>query len=252
MLKVVLVEDEPMILKGLLYRMDWLSSGCVVAGTAEDGEEGCQLIKEITPDIVITDIRMPFKDGLEMLRETKSMYQYEAIILSGYGEFAYAQQAISLGVRDYLLKPIDLDELAASLKQLTKDIQDKKVKKQSMIIEELLSFNMDVEGTSTYAAEAVRFIKGSYDQKITLSMLSEEIGLSTVSINTKLKELTGYSFNEFLTRYRITKALDKLQHEHMLVYEVAETTGFKDYKYFSQVFKKYVGMSPKQFLRESM
>ncbi|TSB47399.1 response regulator transcription factor [Alkalicoccobacillus porphyridii] len=256
MLKVVLIEDEPIILKGLLYRMDWLHSGCVVAGTAENGVKGAQLIAETNPDIVITDIRMPFKDGLEMLKETKEIYQYEAIILSGYGEFNYAQQAISLGVRDYLLKPIDLNELAESLKRLSIEIKEHKQqeneKQQSNVMKDLLSFNVASDGEATYAAEAVRFIKRYYDQKITLVMLSEEVGLSTVSMNTKLKEATGYSFNEFLTRYRITKALDKLQNEKVLVYEVAETTGFSDYKYFSHVFKKYIGMSPKQFLKDSM
>lgn len=83
-------------------------------------------------------------------------------------------------------------------------------------------------------------------------MASKVIGLSTVSVNTKLKERTGYSFNELLTRYRLTKAIQKLQHENSLVYEVAEQTGFSDYKYFSAVFKKYIGTSPKQFLKKGM
>ncbi|GAF24181.1 MULTISPECIES: response regulator transcription factor [Shouchella] len=252
MLKVIIVEDEPIILKGLLYRIDWLKTNCIVIGTAESGIEGCQLILEKKPDIVITDIRMPFKDGLEMLQETKDVCQYEAIILSGYGEFQYAQQAIRLGVHNYLLKPVDLKDFEATLHELAMSVQEKRSSSQSNSHRHVLDLKVEWTEGSSYAADAIRYIEKHYDQKISLAMASKVIGLSTVSVNTKLKERTGYSFNELLTRYRLTKAIQKLQHENSLVYEVAEQTGFSDYKYFSAVFKKYIGTSPKQFLKKGM
>lgn len=250
MLKVVIVEDEPILLKGLLYRVDWFKNDCVVVGTAESGEEGCQLIRDTQPHIVITDIRMPFKDGVEMLQETKSSYHYEAIILSGYSEFAYAQQAIRLGVHNYMLKPVDLGELEQSIRELVTRIHEKHQMNQSQTALHVLHLKTEWEQPATYTAAAISYIKEHYHQKVTLAMVSESIGLSTVSINAKIKQVTGYSFNELLTRYRLLKAVEKLQNETSLIYEVAEQTGFSDYKYFSQVFKKYVGQSPKQFMQE--
>lgn len=254
MLKVVLVEDEPIILKGLQYRIDWLANGCTVVGSAENGEEGLRTIKETKPDIVITDIRMPYKDGLSMLQEAKQTHTFEAIILSGFGEFNYAKQAITIGVHDYLLKPVDLNDLEKTIKKLVEKLvrkrNDNQITQQVKVYSDIL--NVQVEIHSSYVGQTMEFIQQSYCEKLTLKDASEELGLSTVSLNMKLKEKTGYSFNELLTRYRITKALDYLQDEKMLVYEVAEKTGFSDYKYFSHVFKKYTGMSPKQFLKQTL
>ena len=97
MLKVLLVEDENLIRRGLQYKMDWTEVNCVVVGEAATGQEGLTQIKALRPDIVITDIRMPDMDGLEMLREGRAVCPFHAIIISGYGEFDYAQQAIRLG-----------------------------------------------------------------------------------------------------------------------------------------------------------
>ncbi|WP_054711841.1 response regulator [Bacillus sp. JCM 19041] len=253
MLKVVIVEDEPILLKGLLYRIDWLKTGCTVIGSAEDGNEGLRLISELRPDLVITDIRMPFKDGLEMLKEAKCHYQFEAIILSGFGEFAYAQQAIHIGVHDYLLKPVDLNELEATLRKVVTILNEKKSaaswSEHTKVYADIL--DIDLESASGYVGDTMRIIKARYGEKLTMREVSDELCISSVTLNAKLKQNTGYGFNELLTRYRITKALGLLQDEKMLVYEIAEQTGFSDYKYFSHVFKKHTGMSPKQFLKKT-
>ena len=85
MLKVLLVEDENLIRRGLQYKMDWTEVNCVVVGEAATGQEGLAQIKALHPDIVITDIRMPDMDGLEMLREGRAICPFHAIIISGYG-----------------------------------------------------------------------------------------------------------------------------------------------------------------------
>lgn len=90
----------------------------MVVGEAATGQEGLTQIKALRPDIVITDIRMPDMDGLEMLREGRGVCPFHAIIISGYGEFDYAQQAIRLGVAEYLLKPVDVNELKNCLRRI--------------------------------------------------------------------------------------------------------------------------------------
>ena len=111
MRKVLLVEDENLIRRGLLYKVDWSQVNCAIAGEAATGEEGLEKIRSLHPDIVITDIRMPDIDGVEMLRLGRQECRFSAVILSGYSEFAYAREAIHLGVVEYLLKPVDIGEL---------------------------------------------------------------------------------------------------------------------------------------------
>ena len=107
MLKVFLVEDEVVMRNGIKNNIPWESEGFQFVGEASDGELAYPLIKKEKPDILITDIRMPFMDGLELSRLVKKeLPQIKIIILSGYNEFDYAKTAINIGVTDYLLKPI--------------------------------------------------------------------------------------------------------------------------------------------------
>ena len=117
MYRVLLVEDEEIIRKGIRYSVPWEECGCSVVGEAENGAVGEEKIAELQPDIVITDITMPVKSGLEMIADTREEYKYIAIILTGYSEFEYAQQAIRNGVSDYVLKPLDMDEMRTALEK---------------------------------------------------------------------------------------------------------------------------------------
>lgn len=117
MYRVLLVEDEEIIRKGIRYSVPWEECGCSVVGEAENGAVGEEKIAELQPDIVITDITMPVKNGLEMIADTREKFNYIAIILTGYSEFEYAQQAIRNGVSDYLLKPLDMDEMRTALEK---------------------------------------------------------------------------------------------------------------------------------------
>ena len=111
MFKIVIVEDEIFIRKGLAYLMDWAELNCIITGEASDGQEGLEMILERKPDIVISDIRMPLMDGLQMLEEALKARPFAAILLSGYSDFEYARQGIRLGVKNYITKPLNFDEL---------------------------------------------------------------------------------------------------------------------------------------------
>lgn len=115
MYKVLIVEDEDIIRKGLLFMVNWQDADCVVVGEAADGLEGLEKIRDTSPDIVVVDINMPVKDGLSMLEDSIEEYGYDAIIVSGYSDFEYARKAIRLGVTEYLLKPVNFNELYDAL-----------------------------------------------------------------------------------------------------------------------------------------
>ncbi len=123
MLKVFLVEDEVIVREGIKNTIDWKGEGFEFCGEAGDGELAYPLIQSAQPDIVITDIRMPFMDGLELSRLVrKELPQAKVVILSGHEEFGYARAAIQLGVTEYLLKPINGAELMQAIKRIGQQI----------------------------------------------------------------------------------------------------------------------------------
>ena len=126
MLKVFLVEDEVVMRNGIKNNIPWEQEGFEFAGEASDGELAYPLIKKEKPDILITDIRMPFMDGLELSRLVKKeLPQIKIIILSGYNEFDYAKTAINIGVTDYLLKPISSAKLLEAVKKVADMIEER-------------------------------------------------------------------------------------------------------------------------------
>ena len=132
-MRLVIVEDEIRIREGLIHLLDRLGRDIEVVGVAENGFEGLGIVKEHRPDLIITDIRMPQMDGLKMLETLHEQQIYcKAIVLSAYTEFAYAQQAIKLGVSEYLIKPIAADELLQAMNNIEAQIlHEQSLKAQS-------------------------------------------------------------------------------------------------------------------------
>ena len=124
MYRVIIADDEPVIRRGLRETIEWDALGLEIAGEAADGTEALELIREIRPEILITDIRMPEMDGIQLIREVRELEMNVKItILSGYSDYDYLKAAIRLGVDNYLLKPIDNDELIANLRNTVSEIE---------------------------------------------------------------------------------------------------------------------------------
>lgn len=127
MTKVFLVEDEIVIRSGIKNSIDWQKEGYEFSGEASDGELAYPMILKAKPDILITDIKMPFMDGLELSKMVKeALPEIKILILSGYNEFEYAKEAIHIGVADYLLKPISSAKLLEALGGIAKQIEQKR------------------------------------------------------------------------------------------------------------------------------
>ena len=252
--KVLVVEDENMIRQGLIFRINWLELGCSVPLEAANGRDGLKLILSEQPDIVITDVRMPFMDGLEMLEKGLAEYLFECVIISGYDDFSYARNAIRLGVSDYLLKPVNMVELAGTIGNICKKIERNAMSRyfSGRSSHQKITYNIvdsdmietKLKTSSRYVTILLKKIQKDYSQKLSLKHISEELDISTTYLNRKFKEEMFYTFNEFLNRYRIQKAVILLLENKYKIYEISEMTGFLEYRYFAMVFKKYVGCSP--------
>ncbi len=257
MYKVLIVEDEDIIRKGLVYSVKWEELDAAVVGEARNGVEGAACIAELSPDIVITDINMPIKGGLEMIAETCEAHSYAAIILTGYSDFEYAKTAIHYGVTEYLLKPLKKAELREAILRAEEKVSDLAAAKQHQEtekkIEELSGINVlsvvstDYDANSV-AEQMIRYVEEHYREKILMKDVSETLSYSESLLNVRFKQLTGITFNDYVNRYRIQKAVELMREEKVSVKEAALSCGFSDYKYFNSVFKKYVGFSPKDFV----
>jgi two-component system response regulator YesN len=261
MLRVVIVEDELLVKKGLLLTTDWEGFGCEVVGEASNGYEGIDAISRLRPDIVLTDIRMPGIDGIQMIEALKTQVDVEYIIITGYSEFEYARSAVRLGVKDYLIKPINDEELADAVRKACNAVRDKrKINKIERKIDDITDskvmmfkeYLLDApeNGKPGYVDRMIKYICDNYQRNINIKDVSESLRISESHISRLFKSEVGYTFVDYLTYYRVKKAIQYLRDPDIRIYEVAERIGYKDQRYFSVIFKKLVGVTPTEF-RES-
>jgi two-component system response regulator YesN len=134
MYSVFLVDDESIVLEGIRTKINWEESGFTYAGEATDGELAFSMIQEIKPDILITDIKMPFMDGLSLSQMLKKIQPWiKIIILTGHDEFDYAKKAISVGIEDFILKPFSPEELLASLNKIAIELDKERKQFSDMV-----------------------------------------------------------------------------------------------------------------------
>ena len=251
MLRVLIVEDEEIIRRGLLATIDWAGMGCRIVGDAPDGKVGLELLRTERPDVVLTDIRMPRMDGIEMAEAARAEgILPQLVFLTSYAEFDYAQQALRLQAADYLLKPVDEAELAALMQRLAASgsgTDDAEVRVEGVDWARYLGD----ASLNPYVRHAMERIRADYREKLSIEALAEEAGVSASYLSRKFKEAAGQTFLELLTRERLQNAIAQLSSGTYRVYEVAEENGFGDYKNFCSVFKKYMKCSPREFLQQT-
>ena len=243
MYRVILVDDERLIIRGLSTVVPWADLGCEVAGTAHDGAAGLELIRSLRPDIVMTDIRMPNMDGLTMLAAIRSEFPaIQMCVLTAYRDFDYARKAITLGVCRYLLKPSNLDELQEAVKQmvsrldampqLPEDPDDESVKEAG---------NHLVKAALAYMKEHCT------EQHLSLGEVADHVYVSQWHLSKLLNRETDQSFFDLLGSMRIAKAKKLLADPALRIHEIAEMAGFSDVAHFSRSFKKIAGCTPGEY-----
>lgn len=250
MLKVVVIDDENVVRNGIVFETDWKSLDCEVVAEASNGEEGLCVIEKYRPDIVISDIRMPKMDGIEMLRALREQGdQTFLIFLSAYNEFSYAQRAIKYSATDYILKPFDDEDLVYAINRVRNKIQTRQEEGGTKHEEDVLSHSSLQKGDkSKYVAAALDYIEAHVsDPDISIRSIAEAIDISESHLSHVFKKETDYTVNAYITRYRMRCAMRLLKSHKHKIYEVADMVGYRDIAYFSTIFKKITGVNPSEY-----
>lgn len=246
MYKVLIIDDESIIVEGLTKVIEWEKYGCEVVGTAENVADGTKLILEHSPDILLTDIRMPDGDGLSMLAGLKSEFpDMQITVLTGYREFNYAQQAIRLGVTRFLLKPSKMDELNEALTVMTEKLRSAKP------VEDMGSDDPGDTG-SFVVRQAVAYIEEHHTEKISLSDVADACYISQWHLSKLLGKYTGQSFYDLLNSARIAHAKKLMLDPSLNIGDISEMVGYTDNPHFSRVFKKIEGISANMYRNEKL
>ncbi len=246
MYKVVIIDDEPIIVEGISRSIPWEKWDCEVVATANDGIEGQEVIRKEKPNIIISDISMPGLDGLTMVAGLKSEFEnMEISILTGFRDFDYAQQAIRLGVTRFLLKPSNMDELEEAVQTMVNNLKKKQIEPDCEPQEKHETH--ENTASSFIVKNALQYLEENYDKKITLCELAEKVYVSQWHLSKLLNKHTGQNFSEILNHIRIEKAKELLKDPALRIGDIAEKVGFMDMAHFSRVFKKMCSMSANEY-----
>ena len=352
MYKAIVVDDEEIFRKNLIRKINWEAYNIQIAGEAKDGAEALSLSEEVEPHIIICDIKMPVMDGISLLKQLSNVQGKKFIILSGFNDFEFTSQAVKYGAFDYILKPINVDEIsgvlmravelldnsvARSNNNLLSNLELRKImveNYESLIIHCMESrdissidryiddfyanldlkqypeiyensynefvllagkicrmFKLDTKGLlkntniptglcPSYSQKPVisdrvkqlfrsmveellcsknsegkkiinmvlEYIEKNYAQKISLEIISKRYFINPSYFSQLFKSTTNENFSAYLIGKRVEKARELLNLKTFKIYQIAEMVGYEDEKHFSQIFKKYTGFSPSEYI----
>jgi len=242
--KVLIVDDESIIVEGLTSVIPWKDYNCKVIATASNGVEGAKAIRKHCPDILITDIRMPNADGLTMLSGIRSEFpKMQITVLTGFRDFTYAQKAIKIGVTRFLVKPSKMNEIKEALEVMIANLAEQGND----------GLNNDKEDDTSEAAnnfvvrQALSYIEEHYSEKVSLGKVADECYVSQWHLSKLLNKHTGQNFYDILNGIRIREAKKLLSDPSMRISEISEIVGYTDPAHFSRIFKKLEGVSANEY-----
>ena len=242
--KIVIAEDEELQLNSLVKKVEKFCPGFPVVGTAQTGSQAYKLICEKAPDILISDIRMPVMTGIELMEKARIMFpELQFIIISGFSEFEYARSAIRLQVSDYLLKPVETEELQKALNKI-------RLKLQERAQEESAAFNGDSENKTAeqVAFAVIEYLQHHYNEEVNLNQIASALHYSPSYLTKIFVQQYDTTPSKYMISLRMQKAQQLLAHNPELsVRQIGETVGYPEQGYFSRIFKKYVGVSPLEY-----
>lgn len=250
-LKVMIVDDEPIILQGLTKIIEKGPTPCSEIRCAHDGFDALEKLEKYTPNLLITDIQMPEMDGFQLINKVQSLGLCNRFaILSGYEYKSYLHQAIRSNVIDYLLKPLNKTELY----NLLSDVSINLIKESESIntphdnLNESNFHFRESARLSENTKRIIKYINENYSFDISLDEIAEHVYLHPNYISSLFKKETGLTFIQYLHQYRVKKAKElmlKDPDENLTI--ISEQVGYQNVRHFYNVFKNYCGVTPGVF-----
>ena len=238
MWKVMIADDENYMLEAMENLIDWKKMDCQLVYKARNGQALLEQIKKNPPDIIITDIKMPLVSGIEVAKYVyENMSSTKVIILSAYADFQYAQEAIKYDVCGYIIKTSVIEMLPGMIQKAVKKLSSSQTEGEKGDEE---CFTDDILG------RLQKYISEHYMDKLNLTQISREIHANGSYLSRLYKTKTGQNLFDVINRMKLEKAKEYMS-QGKRIYEIAQMVGFDDVSYFSRVFRKHEGCSPREY-----
>ena len=284
MIHTLIADDSKTELDVLLFLIQ-KNSLPLDAVTASNGEEALEKLKKERFDLLITDIRMPFLDGLSLAREALQLYPYIKIVISsGYQDFSYAKTAISLGVKEYLLKPVNPEEFVELILQLAKQIEKEQLLRIPLqaaatentsprslhdlveyMTSELSGSKPDDSADSASAIPGISdldssngkirficdYISSHYNEDLSLEGLADMIYIHPDYLSRMFKREKGMNLNRYLKTIRMNKACQLLENSQQKITAISTAVGYQNCAYFIRTFTSTYGISPEKYRQKN-
>lgn len=240
MLQLVVVEDEENIRDCLVNLFPWSDIDVFPCASFSNGRDALEYILSNTVDILITDIKLPIMNGIELAQELSTRKnQVNIIFLTAYRDFEYAQQAVKFGVKDFLLKPVKYNELLLSILKI----------KETLLTNQTESIITNTSYYDQIITNIKKYVE-THIKAVTLDNTAVAVNLSSGYLSRLFKEKTGQNFSEYVTYLKMKKAAEYLRNCNYKTYEVADMIGYDNPKNFTRVFKQYYQVTPREFRNE--
>lgn len=239
MKKILIVDDEKFIRNGISAILLNSFGENIDVQLAKNGKEALEIIKINNFDLIITDINMPFINGIDLIKEIRKFNEsINIIVISGYDEFEYARQCMKYGVRSYLLKPINDIELVNIVKENIKDILCEKNNAENL---------EDKKLEHVYIEKAKEYIENNYYRDINMAVVSNYVSLNYSYFSSVFNKLVGMNFSDYLNFTRVQKSKILLKNIDYKIHEISDMVGYKNSKHFTKNFKKFEKITPMEY-----
>ncbi|ALS02098.1 AraC family transcriptional regulator [Enterococcus silesiacus] len=251
MYKILVVEDEPLVRKGIVTLIDFKRLEIDQIFEAGDGKKALEIVAKESPHIILTDINLPYLDGLTFAKKVKLLLPKTVIIfLTGYDYFEYAVSALKLGADDYILKPVTKQDVEELLTQAINKL------KSDLLCQQLNDVSIARAGDQKEGTLADT-LKQTIEEQLSnpllsLTWLAHKLGYNSSYLSSVIKKTLGTTFQDYVSKKRIEQAKVLLLATTLKNYEIAGKVGFEDVNYFSLRFKQVTGLSPRQYKKEAV
>lgn len=254
MFKVLLADDEQLDLEGMKRFIPWSELGLEVVGAVNNGFMACEVLERMPVDILVTDVNMPNMSGLELARVAiKRKENVKIVFVSGYQDFNYVKEALSLRACNYVLKPMADEELISSLQGIAEELkrEENQQRRNRGKTDDPGHVQAAPKSQSSRNSRLIRDIletmRMRMRENITLKDIAEQFAFSPNYLGHLFKEEMGLNFSEMLIQMRMERAKELLKNPTVKIYEVADQVGYRYLPYFSRQFKEMYGMTPMEF-----